>query len=229
MLDERVRQMETDLERITGVRSARMRVEGGEVSEVHVVADADRRPKWIVRDVITALFAQHGVRIPHQRVSVAAAKPAQVEVFNPVVPCKSIEVSSIHLASEGDIVRAVVELREGERNARGSAEALATHGNLTRVVASATLNAVRDLRSNRLALQLEEARRIRLGRLSLVIAHVILLLPDGERSLVGCCAAGQKRFEAVACAVIDAVLRAADVIPPQEEEVEYEVREEGRG
>ncbi len=50
MLEERIREMEADLERITGVRSARMRIEGGEISEVHIVATSDRRPKWIARD-----------------------------------------------------------------------------------------------------------------------------------------------------------------------------------
>ncbi len=148
-----------------------------------------------------------------------AETPAAVETH------RAIEVAAVHMAREGDTLRAVVGLRGGGREAEGSAEALATRGNLTRVVAAATLNAVRILTSNRLALQLEEARRIRLGRLSLVVAHVVLLRPEGERSLVGCCTTSEGRFEAVACAVLEAVLRVIDSAPAKEEEVEYVVRE----
>ncbi len=229
MLEERIREMEADLERITGVHSARMRVEGGEVSEVHVIADCDRRPKWIARDVITTLFARHGIQIRYQKVSVAAARPTPSQEGRFVSNSRSIEVTSVHMAREGEILRAVVGLREGERGAEGSAEGLATRANATRVVAAATLNAVRNLTGNRLALQLEEARRVRFGRLALVVVHVVLLRPEGERSLVGCCTTEDGRFEAVACAVLDAVLRVIDPTPLQEDEVEYEVREEGGG
>jgi hypothetical protein len=220
--------MEADLERITGVHSARMRVEGGEISEVHIVTESERRPKWIARDVITTLYARHGIRIPHQKVSVAAAKSHTPEIRSVVTPRRTLEVSVVHLTRDTEQLRAVVELREGERITKGTAEALATRANLTRVVAAATLNAVRELMTNRLALQLEEARRVRFGRLSLVIVHVVLLRPEGERSLVGCCPADDNRFEAVACAVLDAVMGVIDSAPAGVEEVEYEIREEGK-
>lgn len=229
MLEERIREMEADLERITGVHSARMRVDGGEISEVHVIADCDRRPKLIARDVITTLFARHGIRIPHQKVSVAAARPLPEEESRRVSISRLIEVSSVHMAREGEILRAVVGLREGEKGAEGSAEALATRANATRVVATATLDAVGRLTGNRYALQLEEARRVRFGRLALVIAHVVQLRAEGERSLVGCCTSEDGRFEAVACAVLDAVLHEIGPLPTEEDEVEYEVREEQKG
>jgi hypothetical protein len=228
MLEERIREMEADLERITGVHSARMMVEGGEISEVHVIAACDRRPKLIARDVITTLFARHGIRIPHQKVSIAAARPIPAQEDRRVSNWRSIEVTSVHMAREGEILRAVVGLREGSKDAEGNAEGLATRANATRVVAAATLSAVRNLTGNRLSLQLEEARRVRFGRLALVVAHVVLLCPEGERSLVGCCTTEDGRFEAVACAVLDAVLRVIDPTPMQEDEVEYVVREDGR-
>ncbi|MDM7915264.1 MAG: hypothetical protein QUU85_08365, partial [Candidatus Eisenbacteria bacterium] len=73
MQADRIRQMELDLARIHGVHSARLQAENGEITEVHVVADPTRRPKWIVRDVVTTLFARYGVRVPYQKISVAGS------------------------------------------------------------------------------------------------------------------------------------------------------------
>ena len=64
MLEERIREMEADLERITGVQSARIRVDGGRDLRGPRRGRSDRRPKWIVRDVVTTLFARHGIRDP---------------------------------------------------------------------------------------------------------------------------------------------------------------------
>ncbi len=228
ILGERIRQMEVDLERIAGVRSVRMRVEEGEISEVHIVADPSRRPKWIARDVITTLFARHGVRIPHQRISVAASAPAKGEIRSLDRPAREVRVAAVQVSREGELFRASVELREGEKTARAGAEAIATKANRLRVVAAAALDAVRKLTGSVLPLHLEETREIRIGRLPVAVTHVVVLYPDGERSLVGCAPAEDGRPEAIACAVVDAVLRAApSSVPPREDEVEYEVREEG--
>jgi hypothetical protein len=132
----------------------------------------------------------------------------------------------VQLAREGDTLRATVELRDGDRSARASQEALATRGNQVRVVAAATLDAVRKLTSGLVPLHLENARRIDLGGLPVVLTHVILLRPGEERSLVGSCPAKGDRLDAAAGAVLDAVNR---ILPPsrvREEEVEFEVEEE---
>jgi hypothetical protein len=227
MLTDRIRSMEIDLGRITGVDSARIQIEGGEISEIHVIADPSRRPKWVVRDVITTLFARYGVRVPHQRVSVAGAAPAAAAAEGAVsVPPWRIRVYAVHLAREGDTLRATVELRDGDRSARASHDALATRSNQVRVVAAATLDAVRTITSGLVPLHLEDARRIHLGALPVVLTHVILLRPGEERSLVGSCTATEGRLEAAAGAVLDAVNRILQPFRAREEEVEYEVEEE---
>ncbi len=181
MLAERIRLMETDLERIKGVHSARIRAEGGEISEIHVVADAARRPKMIVRDVVTTLFARYGVRVPHQRVSVAGSAPDPV--VEPRPPASGteteVQIASVHLTCEGEDFRATVELRDGQRAARATADAIATRANQSRVVAEAALEALRKLTGTLPPTQIEEVRSVELGDLPVVLVRVVVFFGPG--------------------------------------------------
>lgn len=221
--------MELDLRRIIGVQDARIQVEDGTISEVHVVADSTRRPKMIVRDAVTMLFARHGVRVGHQKVSVAgsvAGSRGDADAAAGGDPAWRIRFSSVQVTREGETVRASVVLSDGDRDAEGTADALATRSNQIRVVAEATLGAIRRLTSGLVPLYLEDAVRCDLGRLPVVLAHVVLLRQGGECSLVGSCPADEGRLEAAAGAVLDAVNR---ILPPyrsREEEVEYAVGED---
>jgi hypothetical protein len=203
-------------------------MENGQISEIHIVADSRRRPKWIVRDGVTTLFVRHGIRVDHQKISVAGSTPSELMRSSPdaVEPGWRLRVAAVHLVREEDMLRATVELREGERIVEASWEALATRANHLRVVAAATLQAVQKVTGGVLPLHLEEARRINLGGLPVALVHVVLVRSDGERSLVGSCPVVGDRLDAAAGAVLDAVNR---ILPPyrdREEEVEYEVQEE---
>lgn len=226
----RFHEMEADLVRLRGVHSAKIHVEDGVVTEVHVVADDRRRPKGIVRDVVTTLYVRHGIRIDHQKVSVAAscADPSEARLPGVIRQAKgTLEIASVQLLHEEQILRATVEIRAGSRTLVSTQEAVATRANQLRVVAAATLEAVAQSIEGWPSLHLEEARRITLGNVPVVLVHVILVRPDGEESLIGCCAAMDNRLDAAAGAVLDAVsalLPAAE--SEQAEEIEYMVQEE---
>jgi hypothetical protein len=65
----RLRNLEADLARVAGVSSAR--VVGDDVPrEIHVVANSERPPKQVVRDVQSLAAARFGISIDHRIVSV---------------------------------------------------------------------------------------------------------------------------------------------------------------
>jgi hypothetical protein len=218
--------MEADLEKIQGVHSARIRAEDGEISEIHVVADAARRPKMIVRDVVTTIFARHGVRVPHQRVSVAGSAPAAEHAPHPLVLGRGeeVQISSVHLTCEGEDFRATVELKEGLRAARATADAIATRANQRRVVAEATLEALRKLIGTLPPTQIEEVRAVDLGDLPVVLVRVVVLGSGREQQRVGC-GVGGDRLDAPAIAVLDALRPILPIARAPEEEIEFEVDE----
>jgi len=230
MLSERIREMETDLERISGVGAARIRAEDGEISEIHIVADPARRPKWIVRDVITTLYARHGIRVPHQRISIAGTAEPSATKTAPAAdsrPVWRIRLAGVHLAREGDQLVATVELKDGDRASRAVSEGLATQANQLRVVAEASIEAVRKLTGDMIALDLQDVKRVRVGSLPVVLVHIVLLQSGGERSLIGSCSAKGGRLDAPAGAVLDAVNRVLKPFRSREEEIEFEVGEDG--
>ena len=67
-----VRRAENLLTSLEGVLSARVVTTPlGEVSEVHILAQAGTAPKQVVRNVESALLAQLGLKVDHRKISVA--------------------------------------------------------------------------------------------------------------------------------------------------------------
>src|SRR5690606_29918690 len=67
-----VRRAENLLTSLEGIISARVVTTPlGEVSEIHVLAQAGLTPKQIVRNVESALLAQLGLKVDHRKISIA--------------------------------------------------------------------------------------------------------------------------------------------------------------
>src|SRR5687767_12232826 len=67
-----VRRAENLLTSLEGVLSARVVTTPlGEVSEVHVLAQAGLAPKQLVRNIESALLAHLGLRVDHRKISIA--------------------------------------------------------------------------------------------------------------------------------------------------------------
>lgn len=67
-----VRRAENLLTSLNGILSARVETTPlGEVSEIHILAQAGQVPKQVVRNVESALLAHLGVRVDHRKISIA--------------------------------------------------------------------------------------------------------------------------------------------------------------
>src|SRR5215208_5043053 len=67
-----VRRAENLLTSLEGILSARVVTTPlGEVSEVHVLAQAGLQPEQLVRNIESALLAQLGLKIDHRKISIA--------------------------------------------------------------------------------------------------------------------------------------------------------------
>ncbi len=67
-----VRKAENLLTSLNGILSARVETTPlGEVSEIHILAQAGLAPKQVVRNVESALLAHLGVRVDHRKISIA--------------------------------------------------------------------------------------------------------------------------------------------------------------
>ncbi len=68
--------LENIVNRLPGIQGAKVLAEDDEIREIHVLADAEKPAKQIVRDIETAIFAASGTRIDRKIVSVAQLSSA---------------------------------------------------------------------------------------------------------------------------------------------------------
>jgi hypothetical protein len=110
-----VKRAENLLTSLDGVLSARVVVSPvGEITEIHVLAQAGNAPKQVVRNVESALLAQLGVKVDHRKISVAQTAEVQ--------PIAALEQNTVR---ELALKRAILFQRVDVRPSRASRVAVA--------------------------------------------------------------------------------------------------------
>ncbi len=221
---DQVESIEASLRQIAGVQTARLRAEGDEITEVHVVAQPNRRAKGVVRDVVTTLFARHGITVHHHKVSVATTAGPPAEAAELVPAGRRLLFRSVNIYREGNRNEGQVELQDGERVLTGTASGPAVRNSQEKLVARAALQAVSRLFGDGVALELAGARRTRVGTRTIVLVHLVLLRGRSETDLVGSALVGTDLLEGTVFAVLDALNRVLPMLAG-EDRVEYEVED----
>ncbi|MEZ4387676.1 MAG: hypothetical protein R3D98_08875 [Candidatus Krumholzibacteriia bacterium] len=141
--------------------------------------------------------------------AVEAAQDAVLlaEEFAPRLQCNGVGIMS-----NGDHLRAEVDLQAAGLEASGVAEGSNRHGGDLQLVALATLEAVEALVNEPLGLELVELKHERLGRDDVILVAVELV--QGRRSdrLYGACEPGANLYQAVVFAVLDALNRRLEMM-----------------
>ena len=172
------------IHQVRGVLSAYVSItQEGEIEEIHILGDAERTPKQIVRDIESMLVTQLGLRIDHKRVSVAqmrkSGKTPQVRAVT------RLKFRSVNLTVTGVAAEAQVEIEREEVVSTGIASGPSSTQNQMRLVARASLRAVEKFFSPDHSLALEELKVIPLGGEKIVVIIINLLQPREEIKLIG--------------------------------------------
>jgi hypothetical protein len=214
--------VERELCRIPEVRAARIVADDSGVPvEVHVLASPGKAPKQLVRDVQSVALAARGLDLDHRIVSVVqlddgngtAPEPATLMDDEPIPPPPSVPapatdrvlLESASLLRSGVAATAEVALRRGEASVRASAEGSSAAAVTLRLVAEATLEALRDLVPAAARAAVESASIVRAGEREVALAVLVLVVPPNEELVTGAApvrAGGT--HEAMARAVLDA-------------------------
>ena len=125
------------IEQLRGVEMAQVVMAGPtEVSEVHVVATPERKPKQIVRDIESLLRAQFGLNVDYRKISLAQIQGS---------PRRAVELRP-RLITAGYVDQArrrlQVVLLEGDQEYVGIAEGVDSVNDDLSLTALATLNAM---------------------------------------------------------------------------------------
>ena len=177
-------EVEREICRLPDVSIARLVAEiDGRVSEVHVVAHPGKHPKQIVRDVQSIALASFGLELDRRIISVVQlGGTALDEKFTP-----EIRASIVAITAEASGLRSLVRVtlaREDDEAvgfAEGSIATTARH----RLVATATVDALRQLEPAAECIDVDHAQIVRVGAHDIAVVTVVFVLPPSEQLVSG--------------------------------------------
>lgn len=209
-------ELERELCRIGDVTAARVVVEpDGHISEVHILSLPNKHAKQIVRDVQSVAMATFGIDLDRRIVSVvqldavassSITGPDDVDLES--LDLERINVDGVTADRNGLQCTARVVLTRGDQRATGTAEGIVATSSVLRLVAQATIAALRHLEPAAVRSDVETAAIVRLGDRSIALTSVVVVVPPYEEVISGSAVvrpAGE--FDAVARSVLDATNR----------------------
>jgi hypothetical protein len=203
-----VLELERELCRLPEVSAARVVTDTtGHPSEVHILATAAKHAKQVVRDVQSVALASFGIELDRRIVSVvqlggedAGAAEAAVESFRPALVNVTTEVTGLR-----SLVRVTLSRQESETV--GFAEGSIASTARNRLVAAATVDALRQLDPAAECVDVDSAQVVRVGANDVAIVTIVFVLPPNEQLVSG---SAIVRRHADADAVVRAVLDATN-------------------
>lgn len=193
--------LQEKISRIDGIEAARVVAGNGHIDEIHVLARRNKHPKQVVRDVQSLAQALYGVNIDRRVVSVvqladsvlnAGSRPALVDVAESIDSNRS-EVT--------------VTLKWKERLLVGQSIGAAASVTRWRLIAEATLEAVRQSIHQDVGLAITSIDLPILGSREIAIAQVVVVTESMERTLIGSAYVEGEESRAVIRSVLDALNR----------------------
>ena len=174
-----------------------------DVSEIHIVASAGRKPKQIIRDVETLLFVKHRVKVDYRKISMVLLPGEKLLK----IPLARPEIRGIVEDNLGSEKRIRVEIRGASKVAIGEAREGIDNPMTFQTSAKATINAIEKLLGQHIDVRLDNVTALRLGVREVVLVVLTSLLEDREETLVGASLAGTRPAESAARATLDALNR----------------------
>jgi hypothetical protein len=208
--DHELEDLERELCRLPDVSAARIVADGvGRPTEVHILALPGKHAKQVVRDVQSVALASFGLELDRRIVSVVQLgangngdpKPVAAPVFRPVILTINAETTDLRA-----LIRVTLAL--GEEQATGFAEGSVASSARHRLVAGATLDALRQLAPSAEAVDVDSAQIVRVGPHDVAVVTVVFVAPPLEQVVSGSAIVRlNAEADAVARAMLDATNR----------------------
>ena len=202
---DRMHDIESVIRQLREVISARV-VAGasGEIEEIHVLTEATRPPKQIVRDIESALMAKLGVQVDHRKVSVAQVQGNERSEQG------RMKFSDVSISLDGSRAEATVHLSRNGAVYTGTGSGLDSSHSQMRAVATAALRAVENAGDADGTMVVEDmTTSVTLSGRNVVVVLVNMMTDKGEDHLTGSAIVKQDLWKAVVNATLDAINRRA--------------------
>ncbi|NLJ41405.1 MAG: hypothetical protein GX352_07350 [Clostridiales bacterium] len=189
--------------KIPGIISSRFVTnEENEIIELHVLADTNRSPKQLVRDIQSAMLTTYDLRLDHKIISIA-----QIDGEDSIYKNHRLSLQQVKITSEGAKSQVEVILLRGGEAFTGIAEGGNSSANRVRLVSNATLNAVQYALGRSYTFILSDVVELLISGQKAFVLSVSHLNESGEELLCGCCLVTKDENEAVVKATLNAINR----------------------
>ena len=196
-----IRAFEDIITSLPGIETVRVITDGGEPSEVHVLAQPGKPAKQLVRDIQSVAQAQFHTALDRRIISVVQIEGADLLTGNrPVVKDVAESVS-------GSRISVTVELAWHDERIVGTATGPAAQSTKLRLVAEATLNALEQALDEDVAFGVSAVDITNVGAHLVAIAVIVFVVGGTERVLTGSAIGGGDASQAMVRAVLDALNR----------------------
>jgi hypothetical protein len=204
-----LRELEDELSRLSGVLAVRVVGDRtGRPVEVHVLADQAKPAKQTVRDVRAVAQTMFGIEIDHRIVSVAQLDAGAETAAEPaVVASPRTRVARVLFEAEGVRAQVRVVLVDGDDEHSGYAEGSVAAVARPLLVATATLDAIRQGDAAAESVHVVSADITRVGKTRVAVVTVVYVEPPIELFVSGSAIVRQDRDDAIARAMLDATNR----------------------
>jgi len=223
-IEAEIIELERELCRLPEVSAARIVTDRiGRPTEVHILAQGEKHPKQVVRDIQSVALASFGIEIDRRIVSVVqlgaqAGTVSPQALENPVrggvrAVLRQVTAENNGLRSLVRVTLAQAELAQADIEAVGFAEGSVASTARFRLVASATMDALRQLQPQAECCDVDSALVMRVGSEDVAVVTVSFVLPASEHVLAGSAVVRRHdEADAVARAVLDATNRRLAVV-----------------
>ena len=163
------RELEENLTRMDSVDAARVVNQGSTITELHVIAAAEKPAKQVVRDVQSLAMARFGVNIDHRVISVVQISPHQLEIASG----SRAALMRVDESPNGTRTTIKVTLRHEDEEHVGSATGPAVISARHRLVGEATINAVEQTFPSMPPIALDAISITPVGQNNVIVAVVV--------------------------------------------------------
>jgi hypothetical protein len=201
--------LESSLKQVKGVFACRVVMDApDEIGEIHVVGAPDRKPKQIVRDIESLLFARFGLRVNYRKISLAQMQEDKAFAAMGSRP----RLLAAGRATEGDAAVVQVRLADNGSVFEGVARHPKGDENVGRAACLATLDALNKMVGNSGRFTLDALEVMSVANREIVIVIVTFAFAAGEEHLIGTSFYRGDMVESAVRATLDSVNRRLSLI-----------------
>ena len=204
------RELEEGLTRLESVDAARVVNQGDQITEVHVIAAAEKPAKQVVRDVQSLSMARFGLSIDRRVISVVQISPSDLDI----AAVARAALTRVSETPNGSRTTIEVVLRHVDEENVGTATGPAVASARMRLIGEATIDASEKTFDTMPPIALDAITQTSVGAREVVVAVVITAARNGGEDLsVGSALSSGNLDDAGVKAVLDALNRRIATLP----------------